>query len=67
MHGTCIEIKNTTEHWLVYTDGETEVLEKKPVILPLCAPQIPCGATRAQTWVAGVRGLLLITGATFEA
>jgi hypothetical protein len=52
---------------LVDTEGETEVLEEKPAKVLLCPPQIPWGVTHAQTWVAGVRGLLLITGATFEA
>jgi hypothetical protein len=34
--------------------GETEVLEKKPVPVPLCLPQIPHDLTWARTWAAAV-------------
>jgi hypothetical protein len=52
---------------LVDTEGENEVPEEKPAKVPLCPLQIPWGVTRAQTWVAGVRVLLLITEASFKA
>jgi hypothetical protein len=60
------EGKEEYRTWLIDTKGETEVLEEKPVTMPFHPPQIPQRVTCAQTWVAGVRDLLLNTGATLE-
>jgi hypothetical protein len=45
--------------------GKTEVLEKKPVPVPLCPPQIPHGLTRDRTRATAVRGRSLSHGTAF--
>jgi hypothetical protein len=40
--------------------GETEELGEKPVLGPLCPPQIPHGLTRARTWSSAVREDMII-------
>jgi hypothetical protein len=42
---------------MIYWQGKTEELEEKPVPVPLCPPQIPCGLT----WASIVRGWQLTT------
>jgi hypothetical protein len=33
------------EPWWNDIEGKTEELREKPVLVPLCPPQIPCGLT----------------------
>jgi len=60
--GSNIEMKIGMEHWWIITDrGQTDVLEEKPVTVPLCPPQILYVLSWDRKRISAVRGRQLRT------